>query len=78
MLLASSTVFATEVVVIHKITNKKQEDSRLKLETIRDLVMVVESIKAGNFRLGNICFVDDIYFIENITHVIISCKKILP
>ena len=65
-----------ETVIIHETINQEKEDHNLKLETIRDLAIILKNIKNGQFRLGNKCDLEDIYFDGDITHVNISCKKI--
>lgn len=71
-------VFAAEVVIIHKVVDQETEDYNLKLETIRSLAIVLKNIKNGQFRLGNKCTIEDIYFDGDSTHINISCRKIWP
>jgi len=71
------SVFADEMVIIHEVVDGKSEDYKVKLEAIHDLATMVKNIKNGQFKLGNKCFIEDIYFDGDITHVKISCKKLL-
>ena len=72
-----NTGFAfAETVIIHETVNQKKEDYKIEVETIKDLTIIFKNIKNGQFRLGNKCYLEDIYFDGDITHVNISCKKI--
>ncbi|MCK4744466.1 hypothetical protein KAS41_00140 [Candidatus Parcubacteria bacterium] len=74
MVMVSANAFGAEKMIVHK----NEIKYKLELETIKSLAIKLKSVAAGQFRMGNKCSIEDIYFDGEITHIKISCRKIWP